>query len=686
MTILSNFSIKTTLLSTVSVLAFLLLGSMTYSIISVHKPLQTRSEGLTQANKMADYIITATSEQAKERGFTAAYITSYTNGKAPSPDIYNKIQQFREVANPLVQDAFKIAEQLVTQNWGGDEFSSALQQTKASWENVVRTRQVVDKKGNISLADWVKQMSSFIANISRLRQFAFVPSNHLEGAIYNNAVVKQAIWAISEYAGRERAILASYIAESKVIPKEKLAELNKYRGIVDFQLDYLEKTAKVLLTNKKHQQFTSQVNHDWTQIQTDFLGSYQQLRGKVYLAAVTGKYPITASAWLGESTRAINVILKFNQQISMDASHHSKTFGANASTSFWISIVAIIISALIVLIAYLVINSVVMNIGNIKSIFTQVVDDKDISLQVSNIGKNELGQLANAFNTMMTRMQELISSVTLTSTKINENVHASVENIHSNNKGISKQEADTEQLATAMSEMVASIQSIAESSLSSAKDSSTVYADVKQSGEAMRNTSISIHVLGENIEQASEVTSQLADDSQEIGHVLEVIKGIAEQTNLLALNAAIEAARAGEQGRGFAVVADEVRTLAGKTHESTEDIQNMIERLQAQSKKATDVIKNSLDQSNGAIEKVNHAEKELLEIINSMTRIMDMNNHIATATEEQGSVADEMNGNVYSLQTVAETNRELSQESVDSMSVIEDEILGLVNLVKQYKN
>jgi len=202
----------------------------------------------------------------------------------------------------------------------------------------------------------------------------------------------------------------------------------------------------------------------------------------------------------------------------------------------------------------------------------------------------------------------------------------------------------------------------------------------------MSNTAASIHDLGENIEQASGVINQLADDSQEIGHVLEVIKGIAEQTNLLALNAAIEAARAGEQGRGFAVVADEVRTLAGKTQNSTEDIQNMIERLQAQSKKATNVIQNSLEQSNGAIEKINNAEKELLEIITAMTRIMDMNNHIAAATEEQGSVADEMNNNVYSLQTVAETNRELSQKSVDSMSVIEAEILGLVDLVKQYKN
>jgi len=505
-------------------------------------------------------------------------------------------------------------------------------------------------------------------------------------AIYNNAVIKQAVWAIGEYAGRERAILASYIAASQVIPKEKLAELNEYRGIVNFQLNYLEKTAKVLLTNQKHQQFASQVSSDWSQIQTNFLGSYQQLRKQVYQAAETGKYPITASVWLGNATRAINGILKFNQQVSLDASRHSKTFGTTANTSFWISIVAILFSALIVLITYLVINCVVTNIGYIKNIFTQVVNDKDITLRVDDIGSNELGQLANAFNTMMTRMQELISNITDTSSKINENVQASVSNIHSSNEGISKQEADTEQLATAMNEMVASIQSIAESSQNSAKDSSTVNADVKQSGQVMSNTAASIHDLGENIEQASGVINQLADDSQEIGHVLEVIKGIAEQTNLLALNAAIEAARAGEQGRGFAVVADEVRTLAGKTQNSTEDIQNMIERLQAQSKKATNVIQNSLEQSNGAIEKINNAEKELLEIITAMTRIMDMNNHIAAATEEQGSVADEMNNNVYSLQTVAETNRELSQKSVDSMSVIEAEILGLVDLVKQYKN
>jgi len=181
---LNNLPIQTILFSTVSLLAILLLGSMIFSIISIYKPLDSRSEGLIQANKMADYIITATAEQAKERGFTAAYISSYTSGKAPSSDIYSKIEQFREVANPLVQDAFKIAEQLATKNWGGNEFSNALQQTKTSWQDIVRTRQVIDSKGNVSTVDWVKQMSSFIANMSRLRQFAFVPANHLEGAIY----------------------------------------------------------------------------------------------------------------------------------------------------------------------------------------------------------------------------------------------------------------------------------------------------------------------------------------------------------------------------------------------------------------------------------------------------------------------------------------------------------------------
>jgi methyl-accepting chemotaxis protein len=253
------------------------------------------------------------------------------------------------------------------------------------------------------------------------------------------------------------------------------------------------------------------------------------------------------------------------------------------------------------------------------------------------------------------------------------------------NTGIQQQQSETDQLATAMNEMSATVQEVAQNAEIAAASTENTTSRANEGKRMVSETMDAIEALANDIQSASDVIQELNTHSESIGSVVEVIRGIAEQTNLLALNAAIEAARAGEQGRGFAVVADEVRTLASRTQESTQEIQAMVEKLQVGSKQAVEVMNKSQEQAKTSVDHAAQAGESLDSITTAVSEVSDMNIQIATAAEEQSAVAEEINRNVISISQVTSQTADGSEQTAsasESMAQLASQLQAVVNTFK----
>lgn len=295
--------------------------------------------------------------------------------------------------------------------------------------------------------------------------------------------------------------------------------------------------------------------------------------------------------------------------------------------------------------------------------------DGDLTQRLRVQSQDEIGQLASAFNRFVERIQSVVSQVGETS----NHLFSAVDKLHHLSEHYDHQmqghSRETDQVVTAVTEMSSTAQEVA----ASASNAATATSDAARESDAARGVVSgainSINRLVGEVHTASGVIEQLAQETAKIGSVVEVIRGIAEQTNLLALNAAIEAARAGEQGRGFAVVADEVRSLAGRTQQSTKEINEMLQRLQGGVKQAVEVMQASEDRSQETVQEASHIASSLDSMVMAVSTINDMNIQIATAAEEQHAVSEEINKNLVAIQQIVS---ELTSAAVESNSTTRD--------------
>lgn len=314
-----------------------------------------------------------------------------------------------------------------------------------------------------------------------------------------------------------------------------------------------------------------------------------------------------------------------------------------------------------------------------------VEDNNDLTLRSGVDSKDELGDMSRAFNGMLEKFEALIQRVSSSSTQLataSEEVSAVAQESAQN---VEQQRVETELVATAINEMTATVHEVAHNAQSASGAAANADNDAQSGKGVVAQTSTAIEQLATEVENAATVIHSVEKDSENIGGVLDVIKNIAEQTNLLALNAAIEAARAGEQGRGFAVVADEVRTLASRTQESTAEIEAMIVKLQTGSAQAVEVMEMGRDKAHQGAEKAKSAAASLDEIVSSIGSINDMNTQIAAAAEEQSAVSEEINRNIVNISQLSEQTAggaEQTTAASSELSRLASELQGLVELFK----
>lgn len=311
--------------------------------------------------------------------------------------------------------------------------------------------------------------------------------------------------------------------------------------------------------------------------------------------------------------------------------------------------------------------------------------DGDLDVALDDEGKDEVACLAKGFNGFVDTIRDLVREVKRSAQEIDTVANSLANSSTQSSERIAQQQAETTQIATAMNEMSATVQEVANRTAEVATTAEKTMHAVGDGNSAVSDASRAIHDLAGDIEVASDTVLQVHSESERIGTVLEVIRGIAEQTNLLALNAAIEAARAGEQGRGFAVVADEVRQLAHRTQESTTEIQEMVEGLQNSVAKTVEVMKRSHERADGTVERATRVADSLAAISSSVNTITEMSIQIATAAEEQSQVAEDINRNVNNISHMGEDNAALISSSSESARGLSHNVDGLVSLVSRFK-